>query len=284
MWMDPLISPADRATIESLNIHDLGFGYDAFGLNKDVILRAMTVVRPIYERYFRVQSFGAENVPLTGPVILAANHTGSLPIDGLMIGMDLMTHMAQPRLPRAVFDNFVGAFPYVNLFFTRVGQVLGTRQNFEYLLGNDEMVMVFPEGSKGIVKPFTERYRCRKWNMGFVELHLKYKAPIIPIAVVGAEEQMPIVQENKVLGTPVGVDEVPITLNMLLAPFLGPGVALPFPSRYRIHYGEPIRFYNEFSPESTRNPELVRELARDVQQRVQRMIVRGLEEREGIFY
>ena len=284
MWMDPLITDADRALIESLDVHDLGFGYDVFGLNKDVLLRAFTIVKHVYESYFRVQGFGAENIPSSGPVILAANHTGSIPLDGMMIGMDLLHTMVKPRLPRAVFDNFVGAFPFVNLFFTRVGQVLGTRQNFEYLLENGEMVMVFPEGSKGIVKPFKERYKCRKWNMGFIELSIKYNAPIVPIAVVGAEEQMPIVQENKVIGKPIGVDEVPITLNNLLVPFLGPGMALPFPSRYRIHYGEPIHFYDEFSPNVIRNPEMVKELAREVQNRVQRMIIKGLADREGIYY
>ena len=283
--MDELTTDQDRALIDRLDLPDLGFGYDPFGLNREALLRTYTVVKPIFEQYFRVEAFGTENIPESGACIISANHTGSIPIDGAMIGMAILRNMENPRLMRAVFDKFVGAFPFVNLFFTRMGQVLGTRRNFEYLLENDEMVAVFPEGSKGIVKPFaTERYQCRTWNMGFIELHLQHQAPIVPVAVVGAEEQMPIIQENKWIGKPIGVNEVPITLNMALATIFGPGVALPFPSKYRIYFGEPIEFYKEFSPQATKSPELIKELAREVQNRVQRMIVRGLQDRKGIFY
>ncbi len=285
MWMDPLISDEDRELVERIPFNDEGFGYDIFGMNKMAVLRALTVLKPLYEDYFRVEGYGVENVPSDGPVIIASNHTGSIPIDGAMMGLKLLYGMENPRMMRAVFDNFVGAMPFVNLMFTRIGQVLGTRKNFEYLLGKGEMVGVFPEGSKGIVKPFaTERYQCRKWNVGFIELHMQFKAPIVPVAVVGAEEQMPIVQENKIIGKPLGVPEVPITLNTLLAPIFGPGMMLPFPSKYRVYYGEPIEFYKEFSPTATRSPELVQELAKEVKNRVQKMIISGLEDRKGIFY
>lgn len=284
--MDPLITDRHRQIVERIGINDLGFGYDAFGLNKDVLARALAVLEPIFDNYFRVETFGLENIPAQGRTILAANHTGSLPLDGAMIGLAVALRNDPPRLIRAVYDNFVGAMPFVNLLFSRMGQVLGTRENFEYLLDNDEMVVVFPEGSKGIVKPYlSEAYKCRKWNIGFIELHLKYRAPLIPIAVIGAEEQLPILQENKWIGKPIGVPEVPITLNTLLALATGlPGLALPFPSRYRIYFGEPIEFYKEFSPAAIRSPDLVRELAREVQTRVQRMIIKGLDERPGVYY
>lgn len=284
--MDPLITDRHRQIVERIQVNDLGFGYDAFGLNKDVLVRAIAVLEPIFENYFRVETFGLENIPATGRTILAANHTGALPLDGAMVGLSVALRKDPPRLIRAVYDNFVGAMPFVNLLFSRMGQVLGTRENFEYLLDNDEMVVVFPEGSKGIVKPyFSEAYKCRKWNIGFIELHLKYRAPLIPVAVVGAEEQLPILQENKWIGKPMGVPEVPITVNTLLAATtMLPGLALPFPARYRIYYGEPIEFYKEFSPAAIRSPDLVRELAREVQTRVQRMIIKGLEDRPGIYY
>jgi len=282
--MDPLITDEIRARFDRIKINDLGFGYDPFGLNKEVMLRAYAVMQPIYEKYFRVESFGIENLPASGRCILAANHTGGIPIDGAMIGLDILNRMDSPRLMRAVVDHFVGGMPFFGLFVARVGQVIGTRRNFEYLLNENEMVTVFPEGSKGIVKPYTERYRCRKWNIGFMELHLLHKAPLIPVAVVGAEEQMPILQENKWIGKPLSVPEVPITLNTLLSLVLGPGMALPFPTKYRIYYGEPIEFYKDFSPSTVRSPEMIRELANEVKDRVQRMIVKGLAEREGIFY
>lgn len=285
MWMDPLIEEEARERFEQIRINDLGFGYDPFGLNKEVLLRAYTLLKPIYEKYFRVESVGIENIPKEGSSILASNHTGGLPVDGMMIGLDIIAKMDPPRLMRAVIDHFVGGMPYIGLLFSRLGQVIGTRKNFEYLLENDEIVTVFPEGSKGIVKPFlTERYKCRKWNVGFIELHLQHRAPIVPVAVVGAEEQMPILQENKVIGKPIGVPEVPITLNTVLLPLLGPGSLFPYPSKYKIYYGEPIEFYKEFSPSTVRNPAMVKALAEEVKSRVQRMIVKGLEERDGVFY
>lgn len=284
MWMDPLITDESRDRFDRIRINDLGFGYDPFGLNKEAMLRAYTVMQPLYEKYFRVESYGIENLPTDGPCIIASNHTGGLPIDAAMIGLDILNKMHPPRLMRAVIDHFVGGMPYVGLFLSRAGQVIGTRRNFEYLLNEKEMVTVFPEGSKGIVKPFVERYRCRKWNIGFMELHLLHKAPLIPVAVVGAEEQMPILQENKWIGKPLSVPEVPITLNTLLSLVLGPGMALPFPTKYRIYYGEPIEFYKDFGSSTVRSPEMIRELANEVKERVQRMIVKGLAEREGIFY
>jgi 1-acyl-sn-glycerol-3-phosphate acyltransferase len=252
-------------------------------MHVETALRTYTLVKPLYQDYFRVQSSGHEHVPTEGRAILVANHSGAIPIDGMMIAIDLISRLDPPRLMRAVVDRFVAGLPYVNILFSRVGQIIGIRRNFETLLEHEELVLVFPEGTPGIVKPWGERYQLRKFNVGFVELHLRYRAPIIPVSVVGAEEQYPILAESRSLGAPLGVTHVPIPLNALLALVFGPIGALPFPTRYHITYGEPIRYYEEFSEDTIRNPVMVKTLAEEVQSRVQAQIRDGLRQRKGIF-
>jgi 1-acyl-sn-glycerol-3-phosphate acyltransferase len=284
VWIDPLIDEADRRRIRKVRIEDLGFGYDPFGLNLDVLLRAYTLLKPVYFDYFRVKSYGIEHVPTSGRVILVANHSGGIPIDGAMIGMDLFTRLDPPRVMRAVVDRFVANLPYINLLFSRVGQIIGIRKNFEYLLKREEMVLVFPEGTPGIVKPWPERYRLRPFNVAFIELHLEYRAPIIPVAVIGAEEQFPILWDSQTIGKPLGIPHVPVTLNIpFLMMILGILGALPFPVQYHIYYGEPIEFYKEFSEDTIRNAPLIQALTEDVRNRIQSMIQEGLRRRTSIF-
>lgn len=284
MWMDPLITEDDRRRFRRVRINDLGFGYDPFGLNVESALRAYTVMKPVYHDYFRVESEGHRHIPPDGRCILVSNHSGGIPIDGSMIAMDLMTKLDPPRLMRAVVDRFVANLPFVNIFFSRVGQIVGIRRNFELLLEGEEMVLVFPEGTPGIVKPWAQRYQLRNFNVGFMELHLVHRAPIIPVAVVGAEEQFPILTASEKLGRPLGVTHVPVTLNIpFLTALMGPLGALPFPTKYRIQFGEPIEYYKEFGEDTIRNPVMVRTLAEEVRGRVQSMIRAGLRRREAVF-
>ncbi|RMF18525.1 MAG: acyltransferase family protein [Candidatus Dadabacteria bacterium] len=283
MWIDQLITEADRERFQKIQIRDLGFGYDPFGLNVDALLRAYAIVKTFYRDYFRVTGHGTENIPGQGRAILVANHSGGLPIDGMMIGMDVLEHTDPPRLVRAVVDRFVAGLPWINTVFARVGQVIGVRRNFEVLLENEEIVLVFPEGSPGIVKPWPKRYRLQTFNVGFLELHLQYRAPIIPVAVVGAEEQQPILATSGAIGKALGVSDVPITLNALLSLIFGPLALLPFPTKYDIYYGEPIRFYEEFAEDTVQNPEMVETLTLEVKERIQKMIDDGLERRKTVF-
>jgi 1-acyl-sn-glycerol-3-phosphate acyltransferase len=273
-FYEKVLSPEEIARLERVRINDLGFGYDQFGANREVLFNTYAVVKTFYEKYFRVESFGHENIPATGRAIIAANHSGTLPLDGMMIGIDIVKHVDPPRLMRAVVDRFAAALPYVGEFLARCGQVIGTRRNFQELLENDEIVAVFPEGAKALGKLYSQRYKLYPFNMGFVELALTYKAPIIPVAVVGAEEQMPVLSNLEPLAKALGFPYIPVTPTIL---------PVPFPSRYRIYYGEPLHYYKQFAEDTIQNPEMVRELARDVQERVQRMLDLGLAERKGIF-
>ncbi len=271
---EKVLNPDEIARIERLRIDDLGFGYDKFGAHRETLFNTYSVVKPFYDKYFRVESFGHENIPLKGRAILASNHSGTLPLDGMMIAIDIFQRLEQPRLMRAVVDRFAAALPFVGTFLQRCGQVIGTRRNFQELLESDEMVVVFPEGAKALGKLYKDRYRLYPFNMGFVELSLQHRAPIIPVAVIGAEEQMPVLADIKPLAKALGFPYVPITPTIL---------PIPFPTHYRIYYGKPLHYYSQFAEDTIQSPEMVRELARDVQEQVQQMIDIGLAERKGVF-
>ncbi len=266
--------------LRQIPFQDLGFGYDQFGMERESSLAAYLVARILYERYFRVESRGNENVPKTGRAILAANHSGTIPIDGMMIGVDLLEKGVPPRAMRAVFENFVPKVPFVGLFFTRAGQVVGHRRNFEELLKAGEFVVVFPEGAKGTGKLFRDRYKLVRFNVGFMELSLLHQAPLIPCAVIGGEEQMPILFKSKALAKLFDIPYVPITPTF---PLLGPLGLLPYPTKYYIQYGEPLHYYKEYGPDAVKHPDLIRRLADEYQEIVQQMINDGLKQRESIF-
>lgn len=264
--------------LETMPFNDEGFGFDRFGLERESFWAGYLVVRQLYRRWFRVRSTGHENVPREGRVILAPNHSGLLPFDGAMITCDLLERLDPPRSVRSIVDHFAFALPYVGVFMQRTGQVPGTTRNFADLLKQEELVLVFPEGTRGIVKPFRERYQLRKFNVGFIELAIEHEAPIVPVAVVGAEEQAPILFGSKALGKKVGMPIFPVTPTF---PLLGPLGLIPYPSQYHIAYGEPLWLHRDYPREAAKDPVVLQALAQKVQQRVQQMIDLGLEVRRG---
>ncbi len=264
--------------LDGMPFRDEGFGYDRFGLEREGFWGAYLGARQLYRRWFRVRSTGHEHVPREGRAILFANHSGLLPFDGAMITVDLLERLSPPRATRAIVDHFAFALPWVGLFMQRTGQVPGTTRNFADLLRQDELVLVFPEGTRAIVKPFRERYRLRRFNVGFVELALEHEAPVIPVSVVGAEEQAPILFGSKALGRKLGMPIFPVTPTF---PLLGPLGLIPYPSRYHIAYGEPIWLHREYPREASRDPAALQAIAERLRQRVQDMVDLGLRARDG---
>lgn len=257
--------------IARLTIRDAGHGYDPFGLNVVAVAAALRLFAPMYERYFRVDSHGAQNIPATGPVILAANHSGTLPFDGAMLWNDVVRHTDPPRIPRPVADLFVPGLPFVGTFFSRLGVVGGSRGNVRDLLESDECLMIFPEGTVGIGKPFADRYRLQEWRVGHAELAIRHRATVVPVGIVGAEEQMPQIAKIPVPKS-WAIPYIPITAT-----------PLPMPVRYHIHYGEPLRFDVEYTPDDADDPEKVAEAALRVKAAVQALLEKGLAMREGVF-
>lgn len=258
---------------------DTGFGYDVFGAEFESILLAYCLMRTFYDKYFRVDSYGHENIPAKGRLILASNHSGIVPMDGAMISIDCVRKLNPPRMPRAILqDIYAGAF--TRDLMHRIGQVLGLRVNFERLLKTDQTVLVFPEGGRGNSKPFTRRYKLMPFNVGHVELSLENKAPIVPVGVVGAEEQAPVVYNWQWLGNKLGTGPFPVTFTW---PWLGPLGLWPLPTKYYIYFGKPFRFWEE-DPDALTKAEVVRDMAGRVRAAVQTLLDEGVARRPSIFF
>lgn len=269
--MDALLGRELAAQLDRLQWHDAGHGYDRLGMHPDWVRASVATSRWLYERYFRVTSHGIENVPRTGPVVVAANHSGMLPIDGAMLYLDLVRNLDPPRVPRVVADLFVPRLPFVFLYFNRVGAVAGDRATMHRLLDENELVVVFPEGTPGIGKPFSERYHLQPFRVGHAELALKHCAPVVPVAIIGAEEQWPQLARIE-------------RFHLFGAPYLPvPATPVPLPVHFHIWYGPPILLHERWPPHTADDPLVAEEAANVVQTAVQLLIDRGLEARPGVF-
>ena len=262
----------EKERLAGLHFNDAGHGYDPFGLHPDFVAFGAAITRPLYNRWFRVKSTGHEHIPEVCPAVLACNHSGQLPIDGAMIWADVLRHTDPPRVVRAIADHFVPALPWVGTLFARAGMICGSRGNVRAALDAGELLLIFPEGVPGIIKPWSERYHLQSFRVGHAELAIRHSCPIVPLAVVGAEEQLPQIGRSRRLGKLFGIEAVPI-----------PATLIPLPVRYHIYYGEPIPVHRRYEPEQADDPAVVREVAAEVQAAVQALIQRGLAERPGIF-
>jgi 1-acyl-sn-glycerol-3-phosphate acyltransferase len=271
-WWGSLLSEADRRRMGALAQQVEGRqSYDRFGFSADVTARALPFFRALHKLYFRVGHTGFENVPRSGAAVIAANHGGLLPFDGAMIVTDVLLGSDPPRLPRAIVDRWVGSLPWLNVFYARVGQVIGTRENFADLLEDGQLVVVFPEGTAAIRKTIAQRYRLQHFHVGFIEQALLARAPVIPVAVIGSDDQAPILHDFQSLARRLGLPALPITPTF---PWLGPLGLLPYPVSYHLVYGEPLRFHERFGPEDADDPRLVDFLARQVRREIQRLLDR----------
>lgn len=271
--VERLLSEPDRrrlAALEHLAPGDVP--YDRFGFSPEVVRTAFPAFLALYRYYFRVESRGHDRIPSEGPAILAANHAGVLPFDGAMAVIDVLLHTDPPRLPRAVVDRWAGSLPFFNVFFARVGQVIGTRENFADLLDDGQCLLVFPEGMDGVRKRITQRYRLQEFHTGFVEEALRARAPIVPMAILGSDDQMPVLFDLEPIARRLGLPMLPITPTF---PWLGPLGLLPYPVRYRIVYGEPLTFHERFDPDAANDVRLVRHLTQQVRRTVQQLMDRG---------
>lgn len=264
-----LLTSADEDRLATLNAGLGGRAYDEFGLSPRVTRRALAFFKLLYKYWFRVESSGHAVLPEKEGAILAANHGGLLPFDATMIVVDGVLAGKPPRLVRTVVDRWAGTLPFVNVFYARVGQVVGSRDNVRELLHLKQLVLIFPEGMAGVRKRAAERYVLQPFHLGFVEESLRHRVPIIPVAVVGADDQAPVLWDLKPLAKLLGLPFFPVTPTF---PLLGPLGLLPYPVRYEIAYGEPFRFYDEYPPESLEDPHAVRYMAEQVRRRIQEMV------------
>jgi 1-acyl-sn-glycerol-3-phosphate acyltransferase len=269
-WTFELGGPGTRARVEQLTPPSNEYGVDPYGLDIDYTVAAIAPLLWLYRKYFRVELHGVGRVPAEGRVLLVSNHSGQLPFDAAMIEVGMLIDKDPPRVVRALIEKWVPTLPFVSTFMARCGQIVGTPENCRRLLAADEALLVFPEGVRGLNKPFSERYRLRKFGLGFMRLALESGTPIVPVGVVGAEEQAPALADLKPLARLLGFPALPITPTIL--PF-------PLPSRYHIHFGEPMRFSG---PPDDEDAELERKVA-EVEAAVRGLLARGLAERRSVF-
>jgi 1-acyl-sn-glycerol-3-phosphate acyltransferase len=271
-FLERFLGEEDRRRLAALEALAEGEGdYDRFGLSPAVVRRSFPFFYALYKAWFRVESSGAEILPATGPAILAANHGGLLPFDGAMLVIDVLRNTDPPRLLRSIVELWAGTLPWVNVFYARVGQVIGTRENFTDLLDDGQLVLVFPEGIDGVRKTIDQRHRIQPFHVGFVEQALLCRAPIIPVAVVGSDDQTPILYDIKPLARWLGLPAAPITPTF---PLLGPLGLLPYPVKYRVVYGQPLAFHEIYGPEDAGDARLVHDLAGRVRAELQHLVER----------
>ncbi|AKU89681.1 lysophospholipid acyltransferase family protein [Vulgatibacter incomptus] len=246
------------------------YGVDPFGMDLDYVLAAVGPLLWLYKNYFRVRTYGLEKVP-RGRVLLVSNHSGQLPIDGAMIGTALLAEANRPRAIRSMVEKWVPTLPYVSVFMARCGQVVGTPQNCIRLLENDEAILVFPEGTRGVNKLFSKRYQLAEFGQGFMRLALETGSPIVPVAVIGAEEQAPALFDLKPAARLLRMPAFPITPTI---------VPIPLPVRYHIHFGDPMRFTGR--PDDD-DDELSRKV-KQVRSVIQTMVNEGIRARKHVFW
>jgi len=255
---------------------------DEFGFDPDLTDTVLlNLLRPLYERYFRVEARGIERVPGIGGALIVANHSGTLPLDALMTQVALWDHHPVGRHLRMLAADVVFTMPYVGEYARKAGHTLACTPDAQRLLADGEVVGVWPEGFKGIGKPFADRYRLQRFGRGgFVSAALRTGTPIIPTAIVGAEEIYPKIGDIKPLARLLGVPYVPVTPTF---PWLGPLGLVPLPSKWYIVFGEPIETAG-YDPAAADDPMLVFNLTDQVRESIQDTLYRVLLQRRSVFF
>lgn len=254
---------------------------DDFGLDPAIEQRFRPIAEFLTRRYFRTRVDGLEHVPNAGRCIVVANHSGTLPLDGLVLRAVMrLEHPAQREL-RWLAEDFLFYLPFAGVFMNRVGAVRACQENAERLLRKDALVAVFPEGLQGIRKLFRERYQLQRFGRGgYIRLALRMQAPLVPCAIVGAEETNPLLYRLESLAGLFGLPYIPITPTF---PLLGPAGLLPAPARFRIMFGEPISLDN-YGPEAAEDDLLVGRLSERVRGTIQSMLDTGVRERRSVWF
>lgn len=265
-----MISESFERLARQAPFHDAGHGYDIFGLHPPVVARAVESVRFLYDHYFRVTSTGIENIPRSGAAMIAANHGGALPLDAVMLCMDLLRRTDPPRIPRPIADQFVPRLPFVSTLFARLGVVAGTRANVRELLRRGELIATFPEGAMALAKPFYRRYQIDSWRVGFADLALAYRVPVIPAAIIGSEESWPVLARLR-------------SVRWFGAPYLPVALPFPLPARYHIQYGKPVYLEEGLPRGQAADPEMVAQAATRVRSALEALLDDSLRHRRGVF-
>lgn len=262
-----------NGAIDRIEIEENEVGVDPFGFDRETGRVVLAFAAFLHRVYFRSVVRGVKNIP-SGRALIVANHSGQLPLDGMMIAAAMLLDAEKPRLPRAMVERWTVELPFVSTLFPRVGQVLGSPENARRLLEREESLIVFPEGARGISKTYRERYKLTEFGLGFMRLALATKTPIVPVSVVGAEEQYISVANAPWLARALGMPAFPIIPQLFL------GMLLPLPVKYRLRFGRPIHFDGD--PDA--DDRVIEEKVMLVRRRIEAQLAKDLDERRGLFF
>lgn len=260
--------------MKRIDLHLGAGGVDAFGMDPKWVKYGYFAAAVLYRHYFRCEVTGLENAP-AGRVLFIGNHSGQIPIDAAMIGSALFLEGNPPRVIRSMIEKWTQTLPFVSTFFCRVGQVVGVPENARRLLESDEALMVFPEGAAGISKTYDRAYQLSDFGLGFMRLAIETKTPIVPVAVVGAEEQYISIGNLSSLAKLLGIPALPLIPQLFI-----PGGQLPLPTKYRIAFGAPMFFDGDPDDDDS----VLEEKVWTVKTTIQQMVNDGLSKRKGIFF
>jgi 1-acyl-sn-glycerol-3-phosphate acyltransferase len=253
---------------------------DDFGLDPETIRSARPLLDFLRKRWWRIEVVGLEHVPSDRPVLFVANHSGLLPWDGLALAETLAEAHGEARRPRFLIADWLITLPFVQPALARLGGVRACRENAERLLTTGRSVVAFPEGVKGAAKTFRDRYRLQRFGRGgAVRLALAADVPVVPVAIVGAEEAHPILFKVETPARALGLPFLPVTPTF---PWLGPLGALPLPAKWVISFGEPLGA-SARGAEQASDDLLVARLTEELRGEVQRLVKEALRIRQGVF-
>jgi len=256
---------------------------DDFGFDPDLTDHVLLPpLRPLYDKWFRVETRGLDNVPDVGGALVVANHSGTIPLDAVMTAIALLDHHPAHRHLRMLGADLVFKLPVVAPLARKAGNTLACNPDAERLLSAGELVGVWPEGFKGVGKPFSERYKLQRFGRGgFVSAALRTGVPIIPCSIVGAEETYPMIGNAKTLARLLGLPYLPITPTF---PLLGPLGAVPLPSKWIIEFGEPIETKDLGGAAAADDPMLVFNVTDQVRETIQSTLYTLLMQRRSVFF
>jgi 1-acyl-sn-glycerol-3-phosphate acyltransferase len=255
---------------------------DEFGFDEDFTEHAyLPLLRPLYRKWFRVEVRGIENIPSEGGALVVANHSGTIAMDSLMTQVAVHDEHPAKRHLRMLGADLVFQTPVVGQMARRSGSTLAANPDAERLLSKGELAGVWPEGFKGVGKPFSERYKLQRFGRGgFVSAALRTGVPIIPCSIVGAEEIYPIIGNMKTVARLVGAPYAPITPTW---PLLGPLGLVPLPSKWIIEFGSPVETA-DLGPGAADDPMLTFDLTDQVRETIQQTLYSLLMQRRSVFF
>jgi 1-acyl-sn-glycerol-3-phosphate acyltransferase len=259
---------------------DGDYSVDEYGFDAEVTERfLLSTLRPIADKWFRVEVRGAENIPAEGGALVVSNHSGTIPMDGLMTMVSIHDHTGRNLRPLGA--DLVFRLPVIGELARKSGATLACNEDAQRMLSHGELVGVWPEGFKGIGKPYSERYKLQRFGRGgFVSTAMRTGVPIIPCSVVGAEEIYPLVGNMPALARLLGVPYIPITPFF---PWLGLLGLVPLPSKWLIEFGEPIRT-DSFDEGAADDPMLVFNVTDQVRETIQQTLYSLLVQRRTVFH